>query len=360
MNIDRLKELLQAAVELELSTIPPYLCALYTIHPTGNDEAKLVIRSVVVEEMLHMVLAANVLNAIGGEPHVAGDHAPRYPHELPDGVVLDLLPFSPEAVDAFLKVENPEHPHQALAPDHPLVAGRRDRMHLASANNHSRPTSIGAFYNLIIEALRKTASELGEDRLFCGDPSRQIGREYYYAGGGAPIKVTDLASAIRALEEIVEQGEGDMGSMYDDDGDLAHYYRFQQLKHARAYVRSDDAGTPSGPAVEVDFAAVYPMVANPRSEDYSDPDLRAASDAANRTWTELLRQLEAAFNGEPEALVPAVHTMFRLRDQALVLLANPLPSHPGRNAGPTFEWVPTPETPVSGPAVDVAVGPSIS
>ena len=37
-----------AAVTLELSTIPPYLCALYSMHPRGNDEAKLVIRSVVV------------------------------------------------------------------------------------------------------------------------------------------------------------------------------------------------------------------------------------------------------------------------------------------------------------------------
>jgi hypothetical protein len=34
----------------------------------------------------------------------------------------------------------------------------------------------------------------------------------------------------------------------------------------------------------------------------------------------------------------AVHSMFKLRDQALVLLANPLPDHPGRHAGPTFEW----------------------
>jgi hypothetical protein len=33
--------------------------------------------------------------------------------------------------------------------------------------------------------------------------------------------------------------------------------------------------------------------------------------------------------------------MFKLRDQALVLLANPLASHPGRNAGPTFEWDPS-------------------
>src|SRR4051794_33898240 len=130
-RIDELKDLLTAAVKLELSTIPPYLCALYSIQPRGNNEAKLVIRSVVVEEMLHMVLAANVLNAIGGEPRVSGpDHAPRYPHELPDGVVMDLLPFAPESVEAFLKVENPgDTDHHCVHADDPLVAGRRQDQH---------------------------------------------------------------------------------------------------------------------------------------------------------------------------------------------------------------------------------------
>ena len=344
MSTDRLNGLLQAGIEIELSTIAPYLCALYSIRPEGNEEAKLVIRSVVVEEMLHMVLAANVLNAIGGEPRVTGENAPRYPHELLSGVVLHLLPFSPEVVDAFLKVENPEHPHTPLAPDHPLLAGRRHEHHIARCtrgDDGSHPTSIGAFYHEIIRELKAAAAEMGEERLFSGDPSRQVSREYYYAAGGRSIIVNDLASARKALEEIVEQGEGDMGSMYDDDGDLAHYYRFQQLKHRRAYLPSDDAGDPTGSPVDVDYDAVFPMLANPRSEDYSDPALKAASDAVNRTWSELLVQIEASFNGRPEALLPAVHNMFKLRDQALVLLAHPLASNPGRNAGPAFEWDPS-------------------
>jgi hypothetical protein len=154
------------------------------------------------------------------------------------------------------------------------------------------------------------------------------------------MPVTDLASAQAALDEIVDQGEGDPGSMYDADGDLGHYYRFQQLKEDRAYSPADAPGSPTGPPMGVDYRAVYPMIANPRGADYSDPELRAASDAVNRTWSDLLRQLEASFNGEPEMLLPAVHTMFRLRDQSLVLLANPLPSHGGRHAGPAFEWDP--------------------
>jgi len=88
----------------------------------------------------------------------------------------------------------------------------------------------------------------------------------------------------------------------------------------------------------VDFGAVHPMIANPRGTDYAEPELRAASDAANRTWSRLLRQLETAFNGTPDALLAAVPTMFTLRDQSLVLLANPLPDGSGSHAGPTFEW----------------------
>jgi hypothetical protein len=342
VNTHRLKDLLQAAVELELSTIPPYLCALYSLRPGANDEARLIIRSVIVEEMLHMVLAANVLSAIGGEPRVAGaDHVPRYPHELPDGVVLDLLPFSPEAVEAFLKVENPQYDHHALGPDHRLLAGRRRERHVArAAALVSEPTTIGGFYAEIVDGLKRAAATLGELALFCGDPARQVTRGYYYAGGGAPIRVTNLASACRALDEIVAQGEGDIGSMYDDDGDLAHYFRFQQIKNDRSYLPSDDAGAPTGPPIGVDFEAVYPMAANPHGDEYADPDLRGASDAANRTWSELLRQLDAAFNGRPGALLTAVPAMFRLRDEALVLLANPLPCDGGRHAGPTFEWDP--------------------
>ena len=338
MNIERLRELLDAAVKLELATIPPYLCALYSIPPGTNREATMVIRSVVVEEMLHMILAGNVLNAIGGRPRVSGrDNAPHYPHELPDGVILDLLPFSPAAVESFLQVENPEYKAEHQAPE--LRQGRRSTVHSSHVLTVSdRPTTIGAFYAEIEAGLKQVAADIGEDALFCGDPARQIGGDYYYAAGGAPIIVTDLDSACRALEEVVEQGEGDMSSAFDADDDLAHYYRFEQLKYGRSYAPGDGVGIPSGPAVEVDFRAVHPMLPNPKLEEFGDPDLRAAGERANCEWSVLLTQIDEAFDGSPAALIPAVHTMFRLRDAMLVLLGNPMPGHEGYHAGPSFEW----------------------
>jgi hypothetical protein len=349
MNIERLRELLAAAVKLELATIPPYLCALYSIHPGTNLEATMVVRSVVVEEMLHMILAGNVLNAVGGRPRVSGpENAPHYPHELPDGVVLDLLPFSPAAVESFLQVENPEYKAEQTAGH---AEGRRKTVHSSHLLTvPDRPDTIGAFYAELVAGLREVAAEIGEEALFCGDPARQIGGDYYYAAGGAPILVTDLDSACRALEEVVEQGEGDVTSAFDAEDDLAHYYRFEQLKYGRVYAPGDGVGIPTGPSVEVDFGAVYPMLPNPTLEEFADPDLRAAAERANRQWSLLLTQIDEAFDGSPFTLIPAVHTMFRLRDAMLVLLGNPMPGHEGYHAGPTFSWTdpfPTPATQAS-------------
>jgi Ferritin-like len=339
MNVERLRALLEAAVKLELATIPPYLCGLYSIRSSTNTEATLVIRSVVVEEMLHMILAGNVLNAIGGRPRVSGPaNAPHYPHELPDGVILDLLPFSPAALESFLQVENPKYKAEAAKAQD--VQGRRDTVHASHVLKLAdRPDTIGAFYAEIEAGLKEVAAEIGEEALFCGDPARQIGGDYYYAAGGAPVIVTDLESACRALQEVVEQGEGEMTSAFDADDDLAHYYRFEQLKYGRSYQPGDGVGIPTGPAVKVDFDAAYPMLPNPRLDEFTDPDLRAIVEQANRQWSLLLIQIDEAFGGSPAALIPAVHTMFRLRDAMLVLLANPMPGHSGYHAGPTFEWI---------------------
>ena len=88
------RKALQNAIRLEHATIPPYLTALATL--SGDSQsvkyARQVIRDVVVEEMLHMTLACNILNAIGGHPMIADPtFVPTYPHELPMGVAGDLV-----------------------------------------------------------------------------------------------------------------------------------------------------------------------------------------------------------------------------------------------------------------------------
>jgi hypothetical protein len=60
-----LKQGLQAAIELELATLPPYLCGLWSIKSQDGPAFNL-IESVALEEMLHMGLSCNMLVGIGG------------------------------------------------------------------------------------------------------------------------------------------------------------------------------------------------------------------------------------------------------------------------------------------------------
>ena len=90
------------------------------------------IRVVAVEEMLHLTLAANVLNAAGGTPDLTGPgFVPSYPAYLPDGeddFQVDLQRFSPDAVETFLKIERP-----GKAPERGGAAARRHDTERAAA-----------------------------------------------------------------------------------------------------------------------------------------------------------------------------------------------------------------------------------
>src|SRR5262245_51006164 len=81
-SVAALRGVLSAAVKLEHATIPPYLTALFTIKQGANVEIARLLGRVVREEMLHMCLIANVLNAIDGAPAI-NDSVPTYPGPLP-------------------------------------------------------------------------------------------------------------------------------------------------------------------------------------------------------------------------------------------------------------------------------------
>jgi hypothetical protein len=105
-TLEQLHRHLQWAIELEHTTIPAYLYTMYTIMPDTNQEAYSVIQSVVIEELLHMILAANILNAVGGQPCLNyPGFVPEYPRPMPRSAntfQIQLLKFSPEAIGLFL------------------------------------------------------------------------------------------------------------------------------------------------------------------------------------------------------------------------------------------------------------------
>ncbi|UGT44118.1 ferritin-like protein [Nocardia yamanashiensis] len=332
-TLEDLRRHLQWAIELEHATIPPYLCALYSLDPAANAEAAQVIGSVFVEEMLHLALAANLLNAVGGAPKLdAPELLPSYPHPLPHSdpsIQLNLAPFGPESLELFLAVERP-------APVDAQPEG--DRYH-----------TIGQFYAAIENGLCTLVDTLGEDTVFSGDPKRQLSEMHFSSGGGQVIPVRDLKSALAALSEIIEQGEGASPTeVWDGDKDVfdperdqvAHYYRFLELKEGRRFRPGDTPQSgPTGEPIQLDFTKVQPMRANPRSTDYpEDSPIRAAQREFDNTYCLLLYLLEDTFNGSPSQMRDAVGAMYALKSQAQALMK--MPSGDGRTtAGPTFEYV---------------------
>ncbi|MET9312425.1 ferritin-like protein [Kribbella sp. NPDC003505] len=326
-TIDSLHEHLQWAIELEHATIPPYLCALYSLDPAQNADAVELVSSVFVEEMIHLSLASNLLNAVGGEPRLdTPDMLPGYPRRLPHGSIeLALLPFGPDALEMFLRLEKPEAPGAPAESDH--------------------YETIGQFYDAIEDGLRYLAGALGEEKLFSGDPARQVTAGPFHHTGGSLQPITGLASALAALDEIVEQGEGtSRGEVWDGDHDIfhpdrdevAHYYRFEELKLGRRYQRGDTPQSgPTGEPVTVDLTGVSPMQANPVRS--GNAQIRAAQEQFDTTYCTVLFLLEQAFTGEPALIRDAVRAMFGLKSEALKLMQ--LSEDDRTTAGPTFHYV---------------------
>ncbi|WP_462152587.1 ferritin-like domain-containing protein [Pseudoalteromonas xiamenensis] len=348
--IEDLYQMLDAAVQLEHATIPPYLTALYSIKTETNPEASAIIRAVLVEEMLHITLAANVLNALGKHPDFeAQDFVPSYPTYLPDGeseFLVSIDKFSSTTLDTFLQIERPSKRGPQL--DSELKGCVKRSNHHVFELKAVKPLksstysfySIGDFYEAIregIEYLEDQANRKGET-IFIGDPQFQVSNRYYYSGGGEVVEVFDKTTALNALELIIEQGEGHTHQIFNEQGELSHYYRFQQLKLGQYYQTGDSPGHPTGQKFEVDYKNVYPVKSNPKVADFpEDSELKQAALQFNENYQAFLTTINRAFRGGQEDLIGAVCGMFRLKECASQLIRNPLPSNPLVNGGPTFE-----------------------
>jgi rubrerythrin len=331
---DTLHTALQTAIELEHATIPVYLYALYSLEPGRNAIVADMLRSVVLEEMTHMGLAANLLNAVGGSPVIARPgFVPAYPGPLPGTVGGDLEArldrLSLDLVEnVFMRIEEPEDP---------LVFRSESAAEIG-------PLTIGEFYAAIADQLRTVGSAA-----FVGDPARQVTHEL---GQEGLIAIADVDSALAAIHTIVEEGEGTQQSPLDREGELAHYYRFAEIKHGHRLVPIPDAPPEAPPdqlfsytgsTVEIEAAGVRALRRDPRLHPYSTG---SAADLANQTfnytYSAVLKGLHATFNGRPDHFLRTVGLMESAKQIALEMGRLPAdPSQPnGDRAGPSFAWQP--------------------
>lgn len=272
-----LKDALQTAMQLEFSTIPPYLCAQWSINNDPSDVADM-IQDIVVQEMHHFALAGNMLTAIGGTPDIANAaFVPSYPtNVLPGGIpqtlAVDLQPLSSAQLEVFMQIEYPEFPPVALA--------------AAEA-----PATIGAFYDTI------SAGFTAVNPTF--NPTA------YYVSVPGVAQVTDIATAQAAIQRIKIEGEGTEGSPDEPPGDtdtFAHYYTFKEIYVGKTLVQGGD-GTWSFTGTDITLPTAYPFT---QSTANPDPSL-----AFNQALAQLLTQLQTCWT--TAGVSPSLGDMFNLQ-----------------------------------------------
>ncbi|MYW17703.1 hypothetical protein GT039_19445 [Streptomyces sp. SID2955] len=296
-DVTWLRSALQVAVEIEFSTIPPYLCGWWSVRNRKCDAARL-IRRVVSDEMYHLGIVCNLLAGLGGRPRIEAS-APSYPGPLPGGVH--------PGVDVYLSgLTKPFVRDVMMAIEAPAVP-------LAEKADHS--LSIGLFYEELLKAFRAMAPDLSTERQL----HERVGEDTL-----RPVRT--LEDIERSIDIIKEQGEGTARSPADGGGDdhMAHFYAFAEIYHGRRLREAGGEWRYTG--APVPFPDVRPMARVPKGGwDRPPAGARRLLDAFDSTYTTVLKALDTAWEeGDPRSLRAAVRGMRGLEDPAVELMETPV------------------------------------
>jgi ferritin-like protein len=338
------------AAELEHGIMCQYLFAAFSLKQSTDEgltseELEAVSRwrhavaHVATEEMLHLALVQNVLSAVGAAPHLTRPNLPAPAHHYPAGVSLTLVPFGERALQHFMFLERPEG--MALEGAKGIDAPVHDAVPLMAEGDIVPQlqdfATIGHLYRSIEHGLAHLADKFGERNLFVGPPRAQAtSTDFHWP---ELVAVTDLASAQRALDTILEQGEGARGHW-----ETAHFGEFVQILDD--YRRMLSANPAFDPVRPVMFATVRRSERDDSIPLIGDRVTSQCTDLFNVSYEILLQILERYFAHTEETdaqLGTLANAAVTVMSGVLGPLGNLIttlpvgPEQPGRNAGPSFE-----------------------
>lgn len=322
---EELIALLTEAAEIEHGLMCCYLFAAFSLK-TSDDAGltadqlaatrrwRAAVLDVAIEEMLHLGLVANMMTAIGAVPHFGRPNFPVAAGYHPAGVVVELAPFSKETMVHFVFLERPEgmdlSDGAGFSTGQAYARAMRPDALMPSAQDF---LTVGHLYRAIEKGFTGLAHQLGEEALFIGQPSAQVGSSV--GRFRELVAVKDLASACAAISAIVEQGEGSPGH-----AENSHYNRFCAVRDELAAMTAADPG----------FAPVWPVARNPVMRKpvvtegrvhVSEPAAARLLDLANAAYGLMLRCLMGVF-GQPDATDPQRRKLY---DAAIDLMHVVLP-----------------------------------
>lgn len=345
---EQIFHLLAEAAEIEHTLMCSYLYAAFSLKDRvestlSEKEAEAIerwrqtIKSVAIEEMGHLLIVANLTAAIGGRPHFSRPNFPVSPGYFPSGVVLRLTPFSFDTLDHFIFLERPTGVETSDGESFESFEHKREQAYQGLMPSSQDYVTISHLYEAIRANLNAFAKRSGPKVLFIGSERGQIGPELVHMEGVEII--SNLESASRAIDVIVEQGEGS-----PVDRENSHYRRFQSIKREYAGLLAENPG----------FAPAYPVAENPVMRHPPEPEGKVfinaepaamILDLANAVYGMLLRCLvqtyaksAAAAAPEKERMLSAAIDLMHVLEMTAKTLAK-LPAvlaHDGVNAGMTF------------------------
>jgi hypothetical protein len=346
--------MLRQASELEHALCCQYLYAAFTLKQGGDagltaSQAALTsqwhqqITKVAVQEMYHLMLASDLLTAVGSEPHLWRPNFPQPDTRFSDVDLPSLLaPFDVETVTRFMCWEKPEQPGWWDGYCKQCEERVRARLGLEASAEPPRYDTIGQLYGSIAEGLRQNPGWIEP-----ATAPRQVTSEL------VPFspKVTAITTAEQAcafIEIIVLEGEG--VEDWDSQSHFAYYHQIVDQLGQLALSESE-------------FAAAFPTVENPIYDPQNqqpgttlidDPSVRPVGVLFNDAYLLLVRVLARLFLPEGEqpperkALANAAMALMPLAIKPLGTLLTRLPAgsdHSGLYAGPSFELPPTIDLP---------------
>jgi CDGSH-type Zn-finger protein/uncharacterized Fe-S cluster protein YjdI len=250
---EQLLYFLHEAAEIEHNLMCCYLYAAFSLKrtdpawtPAQRDAVgrwRRVITGVALEEMTHLCLVGNLMNALGAGIHL---NRPMFPIDVgpyPAGFTIRLQAFNRETVQHFTYLERPVDSGFAEAsgfePQHRYQRGTAPDRLSPSARDYA---TVGELYTTLRHALDSFAHEHGEAALFVGDPKRQVTPALAPLPGVCTVH--DLATAHQAIDTIVTQGEG-----AGEEEHNSHYCRFERmLTELDALLKADPGFSPAWPA----------------------------------------------------------------------------------------------------------------
>jgi hypothetical protein len=336
---DLLKLLCEAA-ELEHGIACSYLYAAFSLKRdiseggmTWEEQQKVrrwaaQIYFVASQEMLHLALVWNLTTAIGGTPYYLRPNFPQDPAYYPLKVPLKLEPFGTRSLRRFIQYEHPETTPIAAEVRELLERAREDEEEFSFA-------SIGELYGMI----RSAFEQIDGKELFIGAPTQQMTPEFVHFPD--LVAVRDRASALRAIEEITEQGEGRKGHREN-----SHFVAFVTMLKELLESRATGSGfSPARPAMNNPSAgAGHGYAANPNP--IGNPLAGRVAGLFDSVYSLMLRMLAWSFEfdsvGAGAQLKKFCSVAIDFMPRVLLPLGEGLmlmpagEKYPGKTAGPGF------------------------